>query len=97
MFVELKIFLPPTHTHTLVVYATDRSKVVVPVLFLFCVALWFLLRVRFIILFSIVITSPGEKGAGLCASRAFVYFVRVSFCHFSLPLNVGGGGVGCGL
>ena len=27
-----------------VVYATDRSKAVVPVLFLFCVALWFILR-----------------------------------------------------
>ena len=22
--------------------------------------------------------------------RLFVYFVRVSFCHFSLPLGVGG-------
>ena len=28
----------------LVVYATDHSKVVVPVLFLFCVALWFILQ-----------------------------------------------------
>ena len=27
-----------------VVYAADRSKAVVPVLFLFCVALWFILR-----------------------------------------------------
>ena len=32
----------------------------------------------------------GEEGAGLCASRTFVCFVRVSFCHFSLPLGVGG-------
>ena len=39
----------------------------------------------FFILFSIV-----EEGAGLCASRAFVCFVRVSFCRFSLPLGVGG-------
>ena len=31
-------------THPPVVYATDRSKVVVPVLFLFCVALLFILR-----------------------------------------------------
>ena len=32
--------LPPSP----VVYATDRSKAVVPVLFLFIVALWFILR-----------------------------------------------------
>ena len=37
-----------------------------------------------------MITSLGEEGAGLCASRAFVYFARVSFCPFSLPLSVGG-------
>ena len=30
----------------------------------------------FIISFCIVITSLGEEGAGLCASRAFVGFVR---------------------
>ena len=41
--------------------------------------------------FSIVITSLGEEGAGLCAVRAFVYlFLRVSFYHFSPPLGVGG-------
>ena len=68
-----------------VVYATDRSKAVVSVFFLFCVALWFILRGAscfkvfpcstswcFVIPFSIVITSLGEEGAGLCASRAFV-------------------------
>ena len=68
-----------------VVYATDRSKAVVPVFFLFCVALWFILQDAscfkvfpcslsscFVIPFSIVITSLGEDGAGLCASRAFV-------------------------
>ena len=67
------------------------------------VALWFKLRGTscfgvfpcclsscFAFRFSIVITSLGEEGAGLCASRAFVCFVRVSFCHFSLPLGVGG-------
>ena len=43
----------------------------------------------FVILFGIVIASLGEEGAGLCASRTFVCFVRVSFCHFSLPLGVG--------
>ena len=35
-------------------------------------------------------TSLGEEGAGLCASPAFVCFVRVSFCQFSIPLGVGG-------
>ena len=40
---------PPPHPHprhppTPVVYATDRSKAVEPVLFLSCVALWFILR-----------------------------------------------------
>ena len=42
----------------------------------------------FVVPFSIVMNSLGENGAGLCASRAFVCFV--SFCHFSLPLGVGG-------
>ena len=96
---QLKIFLNPQ-----VVYATDRSKAVVLVLFLFCVALWFILRGAscfkvfpcslsscFFIPFSIVITLLGEEGTGLCASRAFVcLFLCVSVCHFSLPLRVGG-------
>ena len=34
-----RLFLNPD-----LVYATDRSKPVVPVLFLFCVASWFILR-----------------------------------------------------
>ena len=86
--------------HTPVCYATDRSKAVVPVLFLFCVALWFILRGAsclvlpcslsscFFIPFSIVITSLVEDGAGLCASREFVYFTPVNFCPISLPLGV---------
>ena len=40
---QLKIFLNPAP----VFYATDRSKAVVPVLFLFYVALWFLYFERF--------------------------------------------------
>ena len=69
----------------MVVCAAGRSKAVVPVLFLFCAALWFILWARhvlkssralcprvFFILFSIVITSLGEEGADLCASRVFV-------------------------
>ena len=44
------------------------------------------------ILFSVVLTSLWEEGAGLCASRVFVcFFIRVSFCHFSLPFGVGSG------
>ena len=35
---------PHTHTHTPVVYSTDSSKAVVPVLVLLFVALWFILR-----------------------------------------------------
>ena len=91
-------------TFTPVVYATDRSKVAVPVLFLFCVALWFILRGTscfivfpcslsscFFIPFSIVITSLGKREL-VCVLlvHLFVCFVRVSFCHFSLPLGVGG-------
>ena len=54
-------------------------------LFLLGVGLWFILRGAscfkvfpcslsscFVFPFSIVITSLGEEGAGLCASRAFV-------------------------
>ena len=89
---QLKIFLPPPPppTTTSVVYATALSKAVVPVLFLFCVALWFILRGAscfkvfpcslsscFIIPFSIVITSLGEEG-GACL-RASRVFVRLSF------------------
>ena len=62
-----------------IVYATDRSKAMAPVLFLFYVvcglyfisSLTLLFSTRFFS-FSIVITSLGEEGAGLCASRAFV-------------------------
>ena len=43
----------------------------------------------FVIPFSIVITSLREEEAGLCASRAFVCFVRVSFCHFFWPSQWG--------
>ena len=45
----------------------------------------------FFSLFSIVITSPGEERAGLCASRAFVcLFCTRYFCPSFLPLGVGG-------
>ena len=83
--------LPP------VVYSTDRSKAVVPVLVLLFVALWFILRGHlfyvlfcyFVLVFSspfsIAITSPGEERANLSAFRTFVRFVFVWFCRFSLP------------
>ena len=67
----------------------DRSKAFVPVLILFCVPLWFMLRGAscfkvfpcslsscFVIPLSIVITSSGEEGDGLCASRALVCLFR---------------------
>ena len=77
-------------------------------LFLFCVALWFILRGAscfkvfpcslssyFFISFSIVIASLGEEGAGLCASRAFVcLFLHVLVSVIFLFLLVSG--VGCG-
>ena len=68
------------------VNATDRSKAVVPVFSLFCVALWFI-RIRgasyfkvfpcslsscFVIPFSIVIISLRKEGACLCVFRAVV-------------------------
>ena len=83
------------------VYSTDRSKAVVPVLVLLFVTLWFILRVDLfyvlpcIILFlcffspfSIAITSLGEERAKLSAFHRFVRFVLVWFCRFPLPLGV---------
>ena len=81
MYSERPLTNPPTHP---VVYITDHSKVVVPILFLFCVALWFTLRgasclvlscslsMCFFCPFSILITLFGEEGAGLYAYCAFV-------------------------
>ena len=72
------------------VYSTDRSKAVVPVLVLLFVALWFILRcdlfyvlpcvilfVCFVSPFSIAITSLGKERANLSAFRTFVRFVLV--------------------
>ena len=86
-------------TPTPVVYSTDRSKAVVPVLVLLFVALWFILRyvlcltlchivLVFFIPFSIAITSLGEERANLSAFHTFVQFVLVWICRFSLPLGV---------
>ena len=78
---------------------TKRSKVVVLVLFFFGLFLWVLLRgdsccldlflVFFSVLFSIVITSFGERElVFVLLVHVFVYFARVNFCPFALPLGV---------
>ena len=55
---------------------------------------FFFFFVFFFVLFfsplSIVITSLGELKAVLVDSYAFVYFARVHFCPFTLPLGVRG-------
>ena len=83
-----------------VVYFTDRSKAVVPVLVLLFVALWFILRgdllclsvCHFVLVFfspfSIAITSLGKERANLSSFRRFVRFVLVCICRFPLPLGV---------
>ena len=96
--VSCKSALTPT-----LVYSTDRSKAVVPVLGLLFVALWFILRgdlfyvlpcvnlflcVFFFSPFSTAITSLGEEIANLSAFRTFVRFALVWFCLFPLPLCV---------
>ena len=79
----------------LVVYSTDRSKAVVPVLVLLFVALWFILRGDLLYVLPCVIlflcfsvTSLGEERANLSAFRTFVRFVLVWICRFPLPLGV---------
>ena len=79
-----------------VVYSTDHSKAVVPVLVLLFVALRrFVLCLtfcHFVLVFfspfSIAITSLGEERANLSAFRTFVRFVLVWICRFPLPLGV---------
>ena len=69
-----------------VVYSTDRSMAVVPVLvllFVLCLTLCHFVLV-FFSLFSIAITSLGEERANLSAFRTFVRFVLVWICRFPL-------------
>ena len=82
-----------------IVYATDRSKAVVPVLFLILCSfmvyttgrLMFsmsprVLFPRFSVCFSSLITLLGEEGAGLCASGTFVsLFCVCIFLSFFSP------------
>ena len=82
------------------VYSTDRSKAVVPVLVLLFVALWFILRGDLLYVFnvsfcscvfspfSIAFTSLWEERANLSAFRTFVRFVLVWICRFPLHLGV---------
>ena len=87
-------------------YSTDRSKVVIPVLVLLFVALRFILRRNLFCLtlyyfvlvffspFGIAIISLGEERANLNAFRTFVRLVFVWFCRFRFLLA---SGMGCGL
>ena len=78
------------------VYSTDRSKAVVPLLVLLFVALWFICFMSYLVLFflvffspfSIAITSLGEERANLSAFHTFVRFALVWFCLFPVPLDV---------
>ena len=45
---------------------------------------------RISVCFSFLITSLGEEGAGLCASRKFCLFCACMSLSFSLPLGVEG-------
>ena len=85
------------------VYSTDRSKAVVPVLVLLFVALWFILRgdlfyvlpcvilfLCFFSPFSIAITSLGEETANL---SAFSYVCSICAC---LVLSVSSSSWGLG-
>ena len=80
-----------------VVYTTDRSKAVVPMLFLFCVALWFTLRGASCLVlpcslsmsmccfcpFSIWITLLEKEEAGyVLIVPLLVSYAHVNLCHF---------------
>ena len=82
---------------------TDRSKAVVPMLFLFRVALWVALRgasclvlpcslsMCFLCPFSILITLFGKRElVFVLIVNLFVSYAHVNLCHFfSLPPGVG--------
>ena len=80
------------------VYSTDRSKAVVPVLvscfvvhstrrFVLSLVLCYFVLMLFSP-FIIAITSLGEERANFSAFRTFVRFGLAWFCLFSLPLGV---------
>ena len=85
----------------LVVYSTDRSKALVPVLVLLFVALWFILRgdlfygLPCVILFLFLSVLLALRLPGLAKKELIlVLFVRLfylrlfGFCRFPLPLGV---------
>ena len=82
-----------------VVYSTDRSKLVVPLLTLCCFVVYstrrfvlYLTLCRFVLAFfspfSIAITSLWAERANLSAFRTCVGFVLVWICRFPLPPGV---------
>ena len=77
-----------------VVCATDRSKAVVLMLFLFCVALWFLLLGVYIALCSHVFKSClslwSSAWGYMLLVHLFVYLSCITFRIFSFPLRVRG-------
>ena len=103
----LNLPYPLPHPHTPVVYSTDHSKAVVPVLVLLYVALWFILRgdlfhvlscvilfLCFLVLLALRLPHVGKRELGL------VLFVRLfdlrlfGFVCFLFPLV---SRKGCGL
>ena len=74
------------------VYSTDRSKAVVPVLVLLFVDLWFITLCYFVLVFfspfRIAITSLVEERTNLSAFLTFVRFGFIWFCRFPLSLGV---------
>ena len=82
------------------IYSTDHSKAVVPVLVLLLVALWFILRgdlfyvlpcVILFLCFSVLLAlrlPRLDERANLSVFRTFVRFVLVWICRFPLPLGV---------
>ena len=73
------------------VYSTDRSKAVIPVLVLLFGALVLPCAILFLCFFSPfsnAITSLGDERANLNAFRIFDRFVLVWICQFPLPLDV---------
>ena len=83
-----------------VVYSTDRSKAVIPVLVLLFVALWFILRgdlfyvlpcIILLLCFSVLLAlrlPRWKEKANLSAFRTFARFVLVWICPFHFPLSV---------
>ena len=91
----------PTPTHPRVVYSTDRSKAVVPVLVLLFVALWFILRfvlsLAFLFLYVLILLAFRLPRLG-DRELILVLFVRLFdlrlfgfFCFLFVS------GMGCGL